>query len=310
LSNFVDRLAGKSLLSTISAHLFLILLSLLCGFISVCYVVSPYDAIPALLSSSLGPIALGSTVVIAILTYINLAFIRRTFCATICPYGKIQGALTDDKSLLIQLDPLRKDECIDCKSCVRVCPTRLDIRKGMQVACIMCARCVDACAGVMAKQEKKSLIQYSFGVKGVSGRSELIRPASIVLALVCVFAFSVFVYKSTARSSFDFSILPHPMQARATKKGGVMNAYILSITNKRQQDMYLKLSLQPAEQTPFSFSHNINDMVLVEGGLVEKYSLFVRSTGKPTEDIPLNITLTAEGDIPESRIKSVYFTVP
>ena len=100
------------------------------------------------------------------------------------------------------------------------------------------------------------------------------------------------------------------MQAHATKKGGVMNAYILSITNKRQEDINLKLSLQPAEQTQFSFSHNINDMVLVEGGLVEKFSLFVRSTGKPTEDIPLNITLTAEGDIPESRMKSVYFNVP
>jgi len=310
LSCFMDRPAGKSLVSIISAHGILMLLSLFCGFISVCYVVSPYDVIPALLSGNLGPIASGSTVVIAILTYINFAFVRRIFCATICPYGKIQGALTDEKSLLIQLDPQRKDECIECKSCVRVCPTGLDIRKGMQVACIMCARCVDACTVVMAKQKKKSLINYSFGMEGVNTRSELIRPASTVLALVCLFAFSLFVYKSAVRSSFDFSILPHPMQTRVTKSGEVMNAYILSIKNKRREDINLMLSLQPVEKTPLSFRHNINDMVLVEGGLVEKFPLFVRSTGKATEDIPLNITLTADGDVPENRMKSVYFNVP
>ncbi len=310
LSCFMDRPAGKSLVSKISAHGLLMLLSLFCGFISVCYVVSPYDAIPALVNGNLGSIALGSTVVIAVLTYINFAFVRQTFCATICPYGKIQGALTDSKSLLIQLDSLRKDECIGCKSCVRVCPTGLDIRKGMQVACIMCARCVDACTVVMAKQKKKSLINYSFGMEGVNTRSELIRPASTVLALVCLFAFSLFVYKSAVRSSFDFSILPHPMQTRVTKSGEVMNAYILSIKNKRREDIHLRLSLQPREQTPLSFRHNINDMVLVEGGLVEKFPLFVRSTGEPTEDIPLNITLTTDGDVPENIMKSVYFNVP
>lgn len=310
LTGFMDRLQRKSLAARAGAHLLLLLLSFGLGFITVCYFVSPYEAIPALLGGELGPVAIGSTIVIGILTYVNFAFIRCIFCATICPYGKIQGALIDEKSLLIQLDPLREDECIDCKMCVRTCPTELDIRQGMQVGCIMCARCVDACAKVMGKQKKKSLVNYSYGVDGVQSKWELIRPISIILGLVCVLTLGALVYKTTARSSFDFSILPHPMEARMTKEGDVMNAYILSIKNKRQEEISLSFRLQPEAGGGILFSHNISEKLPVPAGIVEKFPLFVRSKGRPLRDLTLEVTLGTEGERTESRVKSVYFNLP
>lgn len=310
ITGFMDRLSRKSLLAKSCAHLLLLAFSLSVGFVSVCYFVSPYEAIPALLSGNLGPVALGSTIVIGLLTYVDFAFIRRTFCATICPYGKIQGALIDTKSLLIQLDPNHKDECIDCKMCVHACPMELDIRKGMQVGCIMCARCVDACKKVMSKKGEKSLVNYSYGVDDVQRTSELIRPGIVALGLVCLLAFGSFVYKTTARSSFDFSILPHPMEARLTKEGDVMNAYILSIKNKRQEEISLTFEIQPEAGITIPFSHNISESLQTPASLVDKFPLFVRSQGIPVADLTLEVTLKTEGATPESRTKSVYFNLP
>jgi polyferredoxin len=310
LTDFMSDLPKKSVAAKAGAHLLLLALSFLTGFTFVCYVVSPYEALPAMFSGNLGPVVTGTTIVMGIITYLNFAFIRRTFCATICPYGKIQGALLDEKSMIIQQDPERLDECIDCKLCVRVCPTELDIRKGMQVGCIMCARCVDACAKVMGKKQKKSLVNYSFGIKDVKNQTELIRPVSVALALVCVFTLSLFIYKTATRSSFDFSLLPHPMEARVTKEGDVMNAYVISIKNKRQEELALAFSMQPEEGVNVAFRHNIQEKLWVPAGRVDKYPLFVRTNGSPGKDITLHITLTADGELPESRVKSVYFNLP
>ena len=310
LTSFMDELHKKSLTIKVAAHLFLLVFSLWTGFTCIFYVVSPYEAIPQLLSGTLGPIALGTALVMGVTTYLNFAFVRRTFCATICPYGKIQGALVDDKSLLIQQDPERLNECIECKKCVRVCPSQLDIRKGMQAGCIMCARCVDACTAVMAKQQKESLINYSFGINDVKSKRELIRPVSIVLTLVSLLTLALFLYKSTARSSFDFSILPHPMEARITKEGDVMNAYILSIKNKRDGEIALAFQMQAEDGITTPFSHNIQEVLVVPAGLVDKFPLFVRAGGAPQRDITLTITLSTEGEVAESREKSVYFNLP
>ncbi len=312
LTPFMNKLSGKPFSRKFPAHLKLFLLSLLFGFISVCYVVSPYDAIPALLRGELGPIATGSTIVIGLCTYVNFAFIRRTFCATICPYAKFQSAMTDDKTLLIQRDPARAEECLDCSClcCVRICPTNIDIREGMQAGCIMCGRCIDTCGKVMAGKLKTSLIQYSYGTSGIKDRSELIRPGSITLALVCLITLSMFTYRSLVRSSFEFSVLSHPMEARATKTGDVLNAYILSVKNKRNVDILLMPEFKTENVTTVIFSHNVNEAIEVAAGQVDKIPLFVRSKGRPDDDIQINITLTAEGETPESHTKSAYFNVP
>ncbi len=308
LTIFAESKKRRNVVAKITTHLALILISLVMGFITVSYFKSPYEAIPEILSGTLGSVPAISTLVLAILTYLNLGYIRRTFCSTICPYAKIQGVMTDKKSLIIQMDPQRRDECIDCKMCVRACPTGVDIRGGMQVACIMCAECVDACRKVMKRKKKEGLIGYSFGAVGYKGVGQLIRPAVLIFGLAALGFFAALIFQSAGRSSFDFSILPHRMAPRLTKEGDVMNAYILSIKNKSKDDLKLVFSLPVADRT--GFTHSITEELAVPSGLVEKFPLFIRSKGKPAEDLKLEIALQDIKDSSQSLRKTVYFNLP
>lgn len=306
LTGFMDRIKKKGPGGKIAAHLLLALLSFVFGFITVCYFVSPYEAIPRALNGTLGPVATWSTVILGLITYLNFAFVRRAFCATICPYAKIQGVLTDDRSLIIQMDPARREECIDCKMCVRGCPTGVDIRDGMQVSCIMCAECVDACRAVMGRKKRAGLIGYSFGSQGIRSSAELARSGVLVLAIATLASLAALLYQSGARSLVDFTILPHPMEARLTREGDTMNAYILSVKNKSGQEMRLAYRLSPDE----GFSSSVTGELVVPAGLVEKFPLFVRFRGAIESSRKLEIVLSDQADPTRSVRKSVYFNKP
>jgi cytochrome c oxidase accessory protein FixG len=98
--------------------------------------------------------------------YGNFAFFREQACTTVCPYGRLQGVLLDRKSIVIAYDHVRgearglfrkgedraevgKGDCIECKACVHVCPTGIDIRNGTQLECVNCTACIDACDHMM-----------------------------------------------------------------------------------------------------------------------------------------------------------------
>ncbi len=112
-------------------------------------------------------------------TYGNAGYMREQVCKYMCPYARFQSAMFDKDTLIVSYDPARgepraprkKDvdakaqglgDCIDCSLCVQVCPTGIDIRKGLQYECIGCGLCVDACNSVMDKvQYPRGLIRYS-----------------------------------------------------------------------------------------------------------------------------------------------------
>lgn len=111
-----------------------------------------------------------STAIIAF----DFGWFREQFCIIACPYGRMQSVLMDDHSLVVAYDatrgePRKQDrhdtastgDCINCYRCVQVCPTGVDIRRGVQLECIMCTACIDACDSVMDKINKpKGLIRY------------------------------------------------------------------------------------------------------------------------------------------------------
>jgi len=101
-------------------------------------------------------------------TYGNAGFLREQICIYMCPYARFQSAMFDRNTLIISYDAKRGEprgsrkrgvdpktlglgDCIDCKLCVQVCPTGIDIRDGLQYQCIACAACIDACDSVMEK---------------------------------------------------------------------------------------------------------------------------------------------------------------
>jgi cytochrome c oxidase accessory protein FixG len=107
------------------------------------------------------------------LVFFDFAYFREQMCTVICPYARIQSVLLDRRSLVVGYDKLRGEprakgkprpgvgDCIDCNACVVACPTGIDIRDGLQLECIACAQCADACDSIMSRIDKPpGLIRY------------------------------------------------------------------------------------------------------------------------------------------------------
>ncbi len=308
LTEFLNKPKLKPGMQRVWRQAGMIIIAIVLGFVSVAYFIPPMELILKFIRYETGSVAVISVGVLAMLFYLNLVFLRRVFCTTICPYAKLQGVITDDKTLIIQMNPMRRDECLDCKMCLRVCPTGEDIRDGMQVGCIMCAECIDACNLVMAKKKRKGLVGYSFGVLPKGAGAKLMRTAVVATGTVTLLLLTFMTYHLLARSPFDFSILPHPMEARYTQEGEIINAYILSIKNKSNEDIQLSLELGRGNEKG-EFNPSVTDQIVVAAGRVEKYPLFIRSRANPTEDRKIDVILK---DSASSKMvdKSVYFLLP
>ena len=186
-------------------------------------------------------------------TYGNAGFLREQVCKYMCPYARFQSAMFDRDSLIISYDQRRGEprgsrrreddprlkglgDCIDCTLCVQVCPTGIDIRKGLQYECIACAACIDACNGVMDRMGyARNLIRYSteHAMEGVSTR--LLRPRIFVygtlLALLCIgFATALFT-----RTPVELdAIRDRNALYRESRPGYIENVYTIIVINKDQ----------------------------------------------------------------------------
>jgi cytochrome c oxidase accessory protein FixG len=172
--------AGKALTTGVR-HFFYLLLSCLVAANLVWYFIPPWEFFPRLLAGDIGPVAGITLAVTSLLVYLDLALVRRSFCTSVCPYGRIQLMAMDRNTLTLEFDPARADACLRCGACVKVCPMGIDIRKGLQIECINCGRCLDACRTVMAGSSGEGLIHYTFGA-AAEGGGRPINARSILLA--------------------------------------------------------------------------------------------------------------------------------
>ncbi len=128
----------------------------------------------------------------------DFGWFREQFCIIMCPYGRLQSILMDGDSLAVAYDEKRGEprkvfgvkndkqgDCVDCHQCVRVCPTGIDIRRGLQMECIACTACIDACDNIMEKLEKpKGLIRYTSENALAGNKAPSIRPRTIIYTLL------------------------------------------------------------------------------------------------------------------------------
>jgi cytochrome c oxidase accessory protein FixG len=186
---------------------------------------------------------------LTISTYLFAGFMREKVCIHICPYGRFQSALLDEESLLVTYHPWRGEprgqggDCIDCNRCYITCPMGIDIRDGLQMSCIGCGLCIDACDTVMLKIGKeKGLINYT-SIKYTKElekawpqkpKKRLILTKKIYLYSF-VFLISLISLITALMEKEDLLIQivkdPNPIFIRAAD-GSIRNSYNLLVTNK------------------------------------------------------------------------------
>jgi cytochrome c oxidase accessory protein FixG len=210
------------------------------------YFVPPPEFLARLWRGDLGSVLGWSWAVLGGVLFLDLGFVRGRFCATTCPYAKLQGVLFDRGTLVVAYDTRRDAECIDCGACVRVCPTGIDIRDGLQAECIACAECVDACAPILARYGRPTLVDYFYGGPGEKPR--LLRPVVLALGAATLLATAATVAAAlqAGRESLDLAATSASrFSPRLAPDGRVVNAYEVSVENRGRAPVALVLSLAP-----------------------------------------------------------------
>jgi cytochrome c oxidase accessory protein FixG len=179
--------------------------------------------------------------------YFNFAWFREQLCVVLCPYGRLQSVLHDRDSIVIGYDARRgeprgklkvvpdggRGDCIDCKKCVWACPTGIDIRKGLQMECLACAQCADACDEVMLKIKRPTgLIRYD-SLNRLAGRpGRVLRPRLYVYAAAALISVGGAVAALAARTTFEATLVRQPGLPWVIEGGRVRNQLDVHLTNK------------------------------------------------------------------------------
>ncbi|MCB2099334.1 MAG: cytochrome c oxidase accessory protein CcoG [Rhodobacterales bacterium] len=199
-------------------------------------------------------------------TYILAGWAREQVCIYMCPWPRFQGAMFDEHSLIVTYEEWRgeprdkakrdadfssRGHCVDCKMCVQVCPTGIDIRDGQQMACIGCALCVDACNTVMDKFNlPRNLITYDSEAnqvarsKGEPTQTKLIRPRTILYVVVLSIVMAVMAWSLSSRSRLEVNIQRDRAPLFVTlSDGAIRNGYTYKILNMERQDKTFELTV-------------------------------------------------------------------
>ncbi|TGL61790.1 cytochrome c oxidase accessory protein CcoG [Leptospira ognonensis] len=307
------------------------IISFIASFHWIGYFVSPYtmaaDFANLTFLSKTYPLFIGF---FTIAMFVDIGFIREQFCKYACPYARFQTILMDEHSWNVTYDYKRGEprrdgkskigDCISCNMCVVVCPTGIDIRDGLQVGCVACGKCVDACTSIMAKENKKTLIGY-FSLDQIETKTKVkwVRPRTVIYAILLTIVVSAATYKLITRVPMSMiaagnksmpPILLPDNKVRAFVALRIQNiapmpaTYVLEAYDTRHHKQMLirsgegeQLTLNSGEIR--SFSVVLETQGLSESELKEKYipgMIRLKNVNDPDSKIEKVLSLTLPGN--------------
>ena len=244
----------------LSKHITWLMIALVTGGAWVFYFADAPTLLRNLLTGNASSIAYSTIFVMTSVTYLFAGFMREQVCTFMCPWPRIQGAMLDERSLVVTYNDWRGEprsrhlkktqentksgDCIDCNQCVVVCPMGIDIREGQQLECITCALCIDACNGVMEKIGRpgnlisySTLNDYNANVKGEHTKTtwrSFIHGRTVVYSTIMVIAALSLLYVLATRSLVNVNVLHNrnPIFILLSD-GSIRNGYTVKILNKK-----------------------------------------------------------------------------
>jgi cytochrome c oxidase accessory protein FixG len=250
---------------------------------------------------------------------------REQVCLYMCPWPRIQAALTDEYALNVtykydrgeprvsakKAEQLRAQgapagDCVDCLQCVYVCPTGIDIRQGPNLGCIQCGLCIDACDSVMTKLGRATrLIGFDTDINikrrmdGEAPFFKLVRVRTALYAAIIVLVGGVMLYTLATRDSEGISVIHdrNPMYVRLSD-GSIRNAYIIRIVNKRLKHRNFILGVDG-----------------IPASLIDFVGLPPRADGRQLVDVgpdttrEVRVTVTDYSEMPPAPSTSILFSL-
>ena len=297
---------GKKLFKKGLKNFIFFILAFIIAHIFLSYIIS-MDKVISIISQPPSAHLTGFVAIIAfsLIFYWVFAFFREQACTIVCPYGRLQGVLLDQDSIVIAYDHKRgeprgkikrgevqsdKGDCIDCHLCVDVCPTGIDIRNGIQLECVNCTACIDACDEVMVKINRpKKLIKYA-SLNGIENKTKFkITPRMMLYSVILVVLLGILGYLFSIRTDYSVNVLRTPgMLFQEQPNGKVSNVYDLNIVNKTFNETPVQIKLENPADGELKLVGK--DIVLKSQQIVEtKFLVLLDKTSLKRMNTPIEI---------------------
>ncbi|HEU5290472.1 MAG TPA: cytochrome c oxidase accessory protein CcoG [Cyclobacteriaceae bacterium] len=302
-------LNGQKIFKKSLKHFIFLLISSLIAHLVMAYMIGAKQTLAIITTSPTENMAgfIGLTSFTFIFYYV-FAFFREQVCIVVCPYGRLQGVLLVKESIVVAYDWIRgeprgkikknqptlekKGDCIDCKLCVHVCPTGIDIRNGTQLECVNCTACIDACDDVMVKIGKpKGLIRYASYNSIKNGVLHLFNARVIGYSLVLIALLSLLSFTLLTRSDVETTVFKvSGTLYQKTDDGFITNLYNVEFVNKTFEQLPLRVKVESPATATMSRADGGDVVVPAEGMLKAVYFIKI-----PAADIKSARTVVEAG---------------
>ncbi len=287
------------------------------------YFVPPEDFFKYIQDPSNHTVLMGFWIGVALFLIADVVFIKENFCVYICPYSRVQSVLYDDDTIMAVYDPIRGGqiyegegnerhkavhkrkelleknpdaECIACEKCVTVCPTHIDIRKGLQLECINCLECVDACTEVQAAYGRPSLVQWSSEREALrhEGKTRYLRPKVIAYFTVLAIVLGMLFFMGSKKEHMLLNVNKTTRLYKIYPDGRVENDYVFLFQNTDNKPHKYYFEVQGNDKIkivrPKEAFHLASEYKKKKIVVLETKDILAKNEAK---DVPIPITIHA-----------------